>query len=55
MADLLHQLLKVVWHEETVYKQWREGLIVRREIRNILVITGVLSVVRKVVCKVITG
>ena len=28
MVDLLHQLFKVVWHEETVPKQWREGLIV---------------------------
>ena len=27
-VDLLHQLFKVVWHEETVPKQWREGLIV---------------------------
>ena len=42
MVDLLHQLFKVVWHEETVPKQWREGLIVRRGIRKILVITGVL-------------
>ena len=28
MVNLLHQLFKVVWHEETVPKQWREGLIV---------------------------
>ena len=28
MVDLLHQFFKVVWHEETVPKQWREGLIV---------------------------
>ena len=28
MVDLLHQLLKVVLHEETVSKHWKEGLIV---------------------------
>ena len=28
MVNLLHQLFKVVWREETVPKQWREGLIV---------------------------
>ena len=28
MVNLLHQLFQVVWHEETVPKQWREGLIV---------------------------
>ena len=27
MVDLLHQLFKVVWHEETIPKQWREGPI----------------------------
>ena len=43
MVDLLHQLFKVVWHEETIPKQWREGLIcLRRGIKKILVITGVL-------------
>ena len=30
MVDLLHQLFKVVWHEETVPKRWREGLIVKK-------------------------
>ena len=28
MVDLLYQLFKVVWHEETVPKQWREEPIV---------------------------
>ena len=28
MVDLMHQLFKVAWHEETVAKQWEEGLIV---------------------------
>ena len=28
MVNLLHQLFKVVWHKETVPKQWRERLIV---------------------------
>ena len=27
---MVHQLFKVVWHEETVPKQWREGLIVKK-------------------------
>jgi len=35
-VGMVDQLFKVVWHEETVPKQWREG------IRKILVITGVL-------------
>ena len=28
MVNLLHQLFKNVWHENTVPKQWRVGLIV---------------------------
>ena len=28
MVYLLEQLFSVIWHEETVPKQWREGLIV---------------------------
>ena len=28
MVDLLHQLFNIVCHEETVPKQWKEGLIV---------------------------
>ena len=28
MVNMVHQLFEVVWHEETVPKQWREGLIV---------------------------
>ena len=42
MIDLLRQLFSVVWHEEIVPPQWREGLIVnlRRGIRRIRVITG---------------
>ena len=41
MVDLLHQLFSVVWHEELVPPQWRVGLIVRRGVRVIQVITGV--------------
>ena len=58
MVDLLHQLLKVVWHEETVPKQCRECVIcLRSGIRKILVrFRGItllrLSVVGKVL---ITG
>ena len=62
MVDLLHQLFKVVWHEETVPKQWREGLIVnlfkkgdKEDPGNYRGITGVLSVVDKVFCKVINN
>ena len=61
MVDLLHQLLKVVWHEETVPKQWREGLIVnlfkkgdKEDPGNYRGIT-LLSVVGKVFCKVISN
>ena len=57
--DLLHQLFKVVWHEETVPKQWREGLIVnlfkkgdKEDPGNYRGIT-LLSIVGKVFCKVI--
>ena len=28
MVDLLQQLFSVIWHEEIVPPQWREGLIV---------------------------
>ena len=28
MVCLLEQLFSVVWHEETISRQWREGLIV---------------------------
>ena len=28
MVDLLQQLFSVIWHEEMVPPQWREGLIV---------------------------
>ena len=61
MVDLLHQLFKVVWHEETVPKQWREGLIVnlfkkgdKEDPGNYRGIT-LLSVVGKVFCKVISN
>ena len=45
MVFLLEQLFSVVWREETVPRQWREGLIViylRKEIGRIQVITEVL-------------
>ena len=58
MVNLLHQPLKVVWHEETVPKQRREGLIVnlvkkgdKEDPGNYRGIT-LLSVVGKVFCKV---
>ena len=61
MVNLLHQLFKVVWHEETVPKQCREGLIVilfKKEAKedpgNYRGIT-LLSVVGKVFCKVVNS
>ena len=57
---LLEQLFSVVWREETVPKQWREGLIVnlfkkgdREDPGNYRGIT-LLSVVGKVFCKYLT-
>ena len=39
MVDLLRYFFSVVWHEEIVPPQWREGLIVNlRGIRSIRVI-----------------
>ena len=61
MVFLLEQLFLVVWHEETVPKQWREGLIVtvnlfkkgdREDPGNYRGIT-LLSVVGKVFCKIL--
>ena len=57
MVDLLHQLFKVVWHEETVPKQQREGLIVNlfkkgdKEDRGNYKGITLLGVVGKVFCK----
>ena len=61
MMYLLEQLCSVIWREETVPKQWREGLIVNlfkkgdREdpghYRGIIL----LSVVGKVFCKILNN
>ncbi len=58
MVYLLEHLFRVVWHEEVVYKEWREGLIVnlfkkgdKEEPGNYRGIT-LLSVVGKVFCKI---
>ena len=45
MVYLLKQLFSVIWREETVPKQWREGLIVN----------SLLSVVGKVFCKILNN
>ena len=54
MVYLLEHLFRVVWHEEVVPKEWREGLIVKKgdkvEPGNYRGIT-LLSVVGKVFCK----
>ena len=58
MVDLLEQLFSVIWQEEIVPRQWREGLIVnifkkgdREDPANYRGIT-LLSVVGKVFCKI---
>ena len=46
MVDLLEQLFSVIWQEEIVTSQWREGLIVNTYLRKgtgrTLLTTGVL-------------
>ena len=61
MVCLLEQLFSVIWREETVPKQWREGLIVnlfkkgdREDPGNYRGIT-LLSVVGKVFCKILNN
>ena len=59
MVDLLEQLFSVIWQEEIVPRQWRDGLIVnifkkgdRENPANYRGIT-LLSVVGKVFCKIL--
>ena len=61
MVSLSEQLFSVVWHEEAVPRQWREGLIVnlfkkgnRGNLGNYRGIT-LLSVVGKMFCKVLNN
>ena len=61
MVDLLEQLLSVIWQEEIVPRQWRDGLIVnifkkgdREDPGNYRGIT-LLSVVGKVFCKILNN
>ena len=61
MVYLLEQLFSVDWREETVPKQWREGLIVnlfkkgdREDPGNYRGIT-LLSVAGKVFCKILNN
>ena len=61
MVDLLEQLFSVIWQEEIVPRQWREGLIVnifkkgdREDPANYRGIT-LLSVVGKVFCKILNN
>ena len=61
MVDLLEQLFSVIWQEEIVPRQWRDGLIVnifkkgdREDPGNYRGIT-LLSVVRKVFCKILNN
>ena len=61
MVDLLEQLFSVIWQEEIVPRQWREGLIVnifkkgdREDPANYRGIT-LLSVVGNVFCKILNN
>ena len=58
MVYLLERLFLVIWREETVPKQWREGLIFKKGDRedpgNYRGIT-LLSVVGKVFCKILNN
>ena len=61
MVDLLEQLFSVIWQEEIVPRQWREGLIVnifkkgdREDPTNYRGIT-LLSVVGKLFCKILNN
>ena len=61
MVSLLEQLFSVVWCEEAVPRQWREGLIVnlfkkgdKEDPGNYRGIT-LLSVVGKLFCKVLNN
>ena len=61
MVYLLEQLFSVIWREETVPKQWREGLIVNlfkkgdREVPGNYRGITLLSVVGKVFCKILNN
>ena len=61
MVCLLEQLFSVIWREELVPRQWREGLIVnlfkkgdKEDPDNYRGIT-LLSVVGKVFCKILNN
>ena len=61
MVDLFEQLFSVIWQEEVVPRQWREGFIVnifkkgdRDDPANYKGITF-LSVVEKVFCKILNN
>ena len=61
MVDLLEQLFSVIWQEEIVPRQWREGFIVnifkkgdREDPGNYRGIT-LLCVVGKVFCKILNN
>ena len=61
MVDLLEQLFSVIWQEEIVPRQWRDGLIVnifkkgdREDPGNYRGI-ALLSVVGKVFCKILNN
>ena len=61
MVDLLEQLFLVIWQEDIVPRQWRDGLIVnifkkgdREDPSNYRGIT-LLSVVGKVFCKILNN
>ena len=61
MVDLIEQLFSVIWQEEIVPRQWRDGFIVnifkkgdRKDPGNYRGIT-LLGVVGKVFCKILNN
>ena len=51
MVDLLEQLFSVIWQEEIVPSQWREGLSVNIFKKGGRTLVTLLTVVGKVFCK----
>ena len=62
MVGLLEQLFLVIWHEDVVPRQWREGLVIklfnkgdREDPGKYRGITYFLSAVGKVFCKILNS
>ena len=58
MVYLLENIFRVVWHEEVVPKEWKEGLIVKKgdkEEPGNYRGTMLLGIVGKVFCKILNN